>query len=98
MKEAGIGCLIDRVPRIAHNKVMILDKDILLTGSYNWTKAAHHRNAENLLIIKNRPTVKIYKRNWKKRYERAKEIYLHNLNKKIVPSKTSSLKLKAVYN
>lgn len=85
MKEAGIEALVDPVPGISHNKIMIFDEDIILTGSYNFTNAAETRNAENLLIIKNRPTVKIYKRNWKRRYERAKEINLKSLTKKILP-------------
>jgi phospholipase D len=85
MRETGIEALVDLVPGISHNKIMIIDEEILLTGSYNWTNAAETRNAENLLIIKNRPTAKIYIRNWKKRYERAKKINLQNLAKRSLP-------------
>jgi len=98
MREAGIECLVDPVPGIAHNKVMIIDKDIVLTGSYNWTNAAEMRNAENLLIIKNRPTVEIYKRNWQKRYERAKEINLQGSFKKVKHRKTKTIKSKYVHH
>jgi phosphatidylserine/phosphatidylglycerophosphate/cardiolipin synthase-like enzyme len=31
---------------------MIIDKETVITGSFNFTKAAEERNAENLLIIK----------------------------------------------
>jgi len=34
-----------------HNKFAIIDNRILLTGSYNWTFSANHRNDENLMVI-----------------------------------------------
>lgn len=50
--NAGIPVLIDSAHAIAHNKVMIVDKATLITGSFNFTSAAENKNAENLLIIK----------------------------------------------
>src|SRR5262245_14055401 len=38
---------------ISHNKVIIIDGEMVLTGSFNFTKAAQEKNAENLLIIRN---------------------------------------------
>ncbi|NTV79473.1 MAG: phospholipase D family protein, partial [Clostridiales bacterium] len=35
-------------------KIIILDRSILITGSFNFTKAAEEKNAENLLGIKNK--------------------------------------------
>ncbi|AIL13856.1 hypothetical protein IM40_10855 (plasmid) [Candidatus Paracaedimonas acanthamoebae] len=79
---------------IAHNKIMIIDNDIVLSGSYNWTNAAETRNAENLLIIKDQSTVQIYIINWKKRYQRAKEMNLQNgMTKKLIMHK-KPIKLK----
>ncbi|NMW20140.1 MAG: hypothetical protein HKK67_00580 [Chlorobiaceae bacterium] len=43
---------IDAVHAIAHNKIIIIDRSTLLTGSFNFTKAAEEKNAENLLILK----------------------------------------------
>lgn len=34
---------------ISHNKIMIIDQAIVITGSFNFTKAAEEKNAENLL-------------------------------------------------
>ena len=67
----GIPVLIDVVPGIAHNKVMLIDDDHVLTGSFNWTDAAEKRNAENLLLIKDRNISKIYRENWDKRAAKA---------------------------
>lgn len=58
---------IDRKPAIAHNKVMIIDNDIVITGSYNFSKSAQYRNAENILIIKSDFVARDYKDNFVKR-------------------------------
>lgn len=47
----GLAPLIDAHHAIAHNKVMIVDRHTLITGSFNFTHQAEIENAENLLII-----------------------------------------------
>src|SRR5437899_12950226 len=42
--NAGIQTLIDDQHAIAHNKVMVIDSATILTGSFNFTKAAEERN------------------------------------------------------
>ena len=49
---------------IARTKIMIIVKESVITGSFNFTKAAAEKNEENLLVIKNRDLVKIYMDNW----------------------------------
>ena len=49
---------------IAHNKVMLIDDDIVITGSYNFTNSAEKRNAENLLILRSSYAMKRYLDNW----------------------------------
>ncbi len=53
LTNAGIKTLIDDRHAIAHNKVMVIDDRTVITGSFNFTKAAEERNAENLLIVNN---------------------------------------------
>jgi phosphatidylserine/phosphatidylglycerophosphate/cardiolipin synthase-like enzyme len=50
--EKGMKVLVDAEHAIAHNKLMIIDQKIVVTGSYNFTRQAEDANAENLLIIK----------------------------------------------
>ncbi len=59
---------------IAHNKVMIFDKKILETGSFNFTKAAERFNAENVLIIENPNLASAYFSNWQRRQAAAQPI------------------------
>lgn len=62
--HGGIPTYIDARHAIAHNKIMIIDRNTLITGSFNFTKAAEEKNAENLLVIrKNKPLVDRYLRN-----------------------------------
>jgi len=58
---------IDYKPAIAHNKVMIVDRHLTVTGSYNFTKAAQQKNAENMLIIDDVNLANKYLGNWQKR-------------------------------
>jgi phosphatidylserine/phosphatidylglycerophosphate/cardiolipin synthase-like enzyme len=44
---------------------MIIDKNTVITGSFDFTKAAESKNAENLLIIKSDEIAKLYIENWK---------------------------------
>jgi len=49
--QKGIKTRISSNNYIMHNKFAIIDNRILLTGSYNWTFSANHRNDENLMVI-----------------------------------------------
>jgi len=60
----GIPTRIDAAHAIAHDKVMIIDNEIVITGSFNFTKAAEEKNAENLLVIRNRELAARYTDNW----------------------------------
>jgi phosphatidylserine/phosphatidylglycerophosphate/cardiolipin synthase-like enzyme len=51
VSNAGISTRIDAAHAIAHNKVMVIDNQRVITGSFNFTKAAEEKNAENLLVI-----------------------------------------------
>ena len=63
--HAGITTLIDGKHAIAHNKVIVIDGLVLITGSFNFTKAAEEANAENLLIIRDKELAASYVKNWK---------------------------------
>jgi phosphatidylserine/phosphatidylglycerophosphate/cardiolipin synthase-like enzyme len=63
--EQGLAPLIDANHAIAHNKVMIIDQKVLITGSYNFTNQAEEENAENLLVITGHPElVRQYRQNF----------------------------------
>lgn len=60
----------------AHNKVMIIDRDAVITGSFNFTEAAQKKNAENVLLIKGYPDVAAaYAKNWELRLAASRPYY-----------------------
>ena len=64
LQHAGILVKIDACHKIAHNKVMVIDDVVVITGSFNFTKQAETSNSENLLVIQKGLAAK-YTGNWK---------------------------------
>jgi phosphatidylserine/phosphatidylglycerophosphate/cardiolipin synthase-like enzyme len=62
--HAEVPTYIDAAHAIAHNKVMIIDGETVITGSFNFTKSAESRNAENLLMLHDAALAKHYADNW----------------------------------
>lgn len=62
--NSGVPTLVDDKHAIAHNKIMIIDGHRILTGSFNFTKAAEEKNAENLLVIEDGSLAARYTTNW----------------------------------
>jgi phosphatidylserine/phosphatidylglycerophosphate/cardiolipin synthase-like enzyme len=52
LEKNGIQVWIDSEHAIAHNKVMVIDRRTVITGSFNFTRQAENNNAENLLILR----------------------------------------------
>ncbi len=57
MKQAGLQVAVDGNRGAMHHKVLVIDAETVITGSYNFSKNAEVRNSENLLIIKGNPDI-----------------------------------------
>ena len=64
LTEAHIALRQDGKHAIAHNKVMVIDQNLVITGSFNFTNAAATRNAENLLILRSEALAEQYRQEW----------------------------------
>lgn len=64
LANTSIPTYIDDKHAIAHNKIMIIDRTKVITGSFNFTKAAEEKNAENLLVISSQELASYYLDNW----------------------------------
>jgi phosphatidylserine/phosphatidylglycerophosphate/cardiolipin synthase-like enzyme len=62
--DSDIPTWIDAQHAIAHNKVMVIDGQTLITGSFNFTTAAEEHNAENMLVIRDEGLAARYAENW----------------------------------
>jgi phosphatidylserine/phosphatidylglycerophosphate/cardiolipin synthase-like enzyme len=57
LKDAGIDIRLDGNPALMHHKFMIVDGELVVTGSYNWSTAAEDRNDENFVVIRGKEVV-----------------------------------------
>lgn len=58
--KTGVPTFFDTAHRTAHDKIIIVDDNIVLTGSFNFVKVAETKNGENLLILKSKPLAEEY--------------------------------------
>lgn len=65
---------IDNKAAIAHNKVIIIDNMLVITGSYNFSRAAQYRNAENVVFIRSKDIAGEYLKNFQKRLKVSEKI------------------------
>ena len=75
LSRAGITTLIDTNSGLAHNKIILIDGLVVITGSYNFSGNAEEDNAENLLVIRDKKLVGKYMAN-RKLHEKHSEKYL----------------------
>lgn len=70
LMRAGIDCRLDRTTAHMHHKFAIADSDLLLTGSYNWTRSAATENDENILVTNNPDLVKRFAAKFEEMWQR----------------------------
>jgi phosphatidylserine/phosphatidylglycerophosphate/cardiolipin synthase-like enzyme len=51
LREAGLDVRLDGNEGNLHHKVILLDGETVITGSYNFSRSAEVRNDENVLIL-----------------------------------------------
>jgi phosphatidylserine/phosphatidylglycerophosphate/cardiolipin synthase-like enzyme len=69
LHSAGIDVWLDGNPRLMHHKVIIVDQQVVITGSYNFSNNAEHFNDENTLIIHNQGIAAQYMIEFQKTYD-----------------------------
>jgi phosphatidylserine/phosphatidylglycerophosphate/cardiolipin synthase-like enzyme len=63
---AGVDVRLDANPGLMHHKFMVIDGEIVVTGSYNWSAAAEERNDENLVVIRDRAVAGAFEREFER--------------------------------
>lgn len=59
---------------ILHHKVLIIDDDTVITGSFNYSKSAAQNNDENIVIIRNRAIAGLYLDEWQRIWDSAENL------------------------
>lgn len=65
-RHPSIQFIPDTIHKSAHNKVIIVDDEVVFTGSFNFTDWADNKNAENLVEIRDPMIVKQYVDHWER--------------------------------
>ncbi|ETP48600.1 hypothetical protein F442_05678 [Phytophthora nicotianae P10297] len=68
--DAGIPVRDDNARTYMHHKFCVIDKTILLNGSFNWSRQAVVGNNENLVIHKNGPIVDRFDKHFDQLWEK----------------------------
>lgn len=67
LARQGVPVRIDSNYSIMHDKFLVVDGRTVETGSFNYTRAAQFRNAENVVVIVDAPAVAaVYAREWQR--------------------------------
>jgi phosphatidylserine/phosphatidylglycerophosphate/cardiolipin synthase-like enzyme len=73
---------LDGEHQSAHNKVMLIGAGtpsaLIITGSFNFTRAVQYKNAENAVFISGNETLVMeYVRNWQRHLAHSSPLILH---------------------
>jgi phosphatidylserine/phosphatidylglycerophosphate/cardiolipin synthase-like enzyme len=75
LANAGVPVCINSRYAIMHNKFLVIDGQAVETGSFNYTKAAAGKNAENAIVIRSVPSVvQAYAAEWKRLWDESEPI------------------------
>jgi phosphatidylserine/phosphatidylglycerophosphate/cardiolipin synthase-like enzyme len=82
LARAGIAVWLDGEHLSAHNKVMVIDVGtpdaVVITGSFNFTRAAQYKNAENVIFISGSEALaRAFAQNWQRHLAHSQALSIH---------------------
>ncbi len=73
LRQAGLDVLLDGNPYVMHHKVIIIDGETVVTGSFNFSSSADKDNDENVLVIHSPDVARLYLDEFQRVRQRAVE-------------------------
>ncbi len=70
LRESGIPVRVDRTQYHMHHKFAVFDGELLLSGSYNWTRGAALYNDENLIVTSDPRLIAAFSKAFEKLWNR----------------------------
>jgi len=71
LDRGGVEIRTDRREALHHNKYMVIDGLVVVTGSYNFTRSAEMENAENVIIVRDAAVARAFALNWAVHFDHA---------------------------
>jgi cardiolipin hydrolase len=69
LKDSGVQVRTDDSPDHMHHKFAILDRRLLVNGSYNWTRSASERNNENISVSDDQHLVGLFRQEFERLWD-----------------------------
>lgn len=74
LAHSGVPVHVDFKYNIMHDKLIVIDGSTVEAGSFNFTSAAEHKNAENVIVFRNFPAIASkYTAEWKRLWDESEE-------------------------
>jgi phosphatidylserine/phosphatidylglycerophosphate/cardiolipin synthase-like enzyme len=71
LRKSGLDVRLDSNPQNMHHKVILIDGQIVITGSYNFSASAELKNDENVIVIYNPQIVALFMGEYNNIFKRA---------------------------
>jgi phosphatidylserine/phosphatidylglycerophosphate/cardiolipin synthase-like enzyme len=71
LRQAGIDVWKDGNPYNMHHKVFVIDRRVVIFGSYNFSRRAERNNDENFLIVEDPAMAALFEAEFARVYEQA---------------------------
>jgi phosphatidylserine/phosphatidylglycerophosphate/cardiolipin synthase-like enzyme len=66
LRTAALDFRLDGNPHNMHHKVILIDEDTIVTGSYNFSESAEHNNDEDALILQCAPVLAVFEKEFQR--------------------------------
>lgn len=69
LKKKGVIVKLEKGEGLMHNKFCIIDDELVITGSYNWTTSADLKNDEDVIFMNSKEVARIYRIQFEKYWQ-----------------------------
>lgn len=69
LRQSGVEARLDGSPELQHNKVILVDGEVTVSGSYNFTRSADRSNDENIVIVHDPSITSLFTAEFERLYE-----------------------------
>jgi phosphatidylserine/phosphatidylglycerophosphate/cardiolipin synthase-like enzyme len=84
LKSQGVTLRLHQGSGLMHHKFAVIDKTVLITGSFNWTENAEKDNAENLLILSDKKLAAEYTKEFENLWVQGREAQMSQSLDKVI--------------
>lgn len=71
LQRDGLDVRVDSIEGLMHHKVIVIDSEIVIFGSFNFTRSANIRNDENLVVVYDAELARAFQAEFEQIYELA---------------------------